>query len=141
MNLRKPTYPELFDPAVRQLAYKRALRLYGRDNQLIVANEELGELSKEICKILRGQGDMDNLVDEIADVRIMVEQLEMIFGVREEADKRIVEKTERLIRRMNQDEENAGKCNTCRFRERCTFPRIHPKVRLKECEDYEEDSE
>jgi hypothetical protein len=136
----KPTYPELFDPAVRQLVYKRALELYGRDNQLIVANEELDELGKEICKVLRGQGDMNNLVDEIADVRIMVEQLEMMFGVREETDKRIIEKTERLIRRMNRDEENMGRCDTCQYRNSCTFPRIHPKVRLKECEDYEEDS-
>lgn len=135
----KPTYPELHAPALRKFVYRRALELYGRENQLIVANEELGELSKEVCKDLRGIGDLNNLIEEIADVRIMVEQLEMIFDVHDEAEKRIVEKLERLTHRMDADEQNL--CDSCRFRSGCTFPKLHPKIRLKRCEDYEEESD
>ena len=44
--------------------------------------EEMSELTKEICKIKRGKGNYMNLVEEIADVEIMLEQLKMICQIR-----------------------------------------------------------
>ena len=35
---------------------------------LIIVREELSELSKEISKELRGQGDKYNILEELADV-------------------------------------------------------------------------
>ena len=37
---------------------------------LIIAMEELSELSKEISKELRGKGDKTNILEELADVQI-----------------------------------------------------------------------
>lgn len=135
----QPTYPELHDPGLRKFAYRRAAELYGRENQLIVANEELVELSKEICKFLRGIGNTENLVEEIADVRIMVEQLEMLFDCHEAVEAAIVKKMDRLTNNMNKDEANRTLCQRCLHRDLCTFPALHPKIDLEECEDYVED--
>ena len=134
----KPTYPELRDPALRKFVYKRALELYGRENQLIVAVEELDELGKEICKELRGIGTLTNIAEEIADVRIVLEQLEMIFDCREEVEDWILAKSERLANQMDKDEQNRSLCSRCAHRKECGFPAAHPKVKLKICDEYEE---
>lgn len=59
--------------------YHRAIETYGIRNQWAVAVEELAELQKEICKMLRGGGDIAHLAEEIADAKIMIEQLIIIF--------------------------------------------------------------
>ena len=41
----------------------------------------MSELIKEICKMSRGQGNIENLAEEIADVTIMMEQLRLIYVV------------------------------------------------------------
>jgi NTP pyrophosphatase (non-canonical NTP hydrolase) len=49
-----------------------------------MALEETAELQKEVCKIFRGDWSsnrMDFLAEEIADVRLMLEQLEYMFGI------------------------------------------------------------
>lgn len=132
----QPTYPELHDPGLRKFVYRRALETYGKFNQLIVANEELGELSKEICKYLRGIGNRENLVEEIADVRIMIEQLEMLFDCHEDVETMMQGKAERLTRKLDRDEKEKGLCLDCEFRGQCAFPALHPSIRLKTCEDY-----
>ena len=50
------------------------------DKQIVVAIEELSELQKELCKHLRDKTNMQNIIEEIADVVIMVEQLCIYFG-------------------------------------------------------------
>lgn len=64
--------------------YKRMIEKFGKEAQTIVAIEELSELQKELCKHLRylKNGllrDISPIVEEIADVKIMLEQLELIF--------------------------------------------------------------
>lgn len=61
--------------------YQLAIDRWGKKAQLTVAIEELSELTKEICKVKRGMGDMNNLAEEIADVEIMCEQLRYIFDI------------------------------------------------------------
>ena len=65
--------------AQRRKIYAKALETYGKDNQIIVAIEELSELQKELTKYLRGKLDENHLIEELADVCIMVEQLINIF--------------------------------------------------------------
>lgn len=48
---------------------------YDKEGQLIVAVEECAELIKAITKILRGQPNIENLVEETADVMIMCQQI------------------------------------------------------------------
>lgn len=62
--------------------YDKLLKKYG-DKQIIVAIEELSELQKELCKYLRGKIDITNLIEEIADVKIMIEQICLYFNLDE----------------------------------------------------------
>lgn len=65
---------------------RHAIDTFGEQNQIIVAIEELSELQKELCKLLRGQYHITNMSEEMADVEIMLEQLKVIFGNRENVD-------------------------------------------------------
>lgn len=73
---------------------------YGVDKQLIVANEELSELQKEICKYLRRKGTRENLAEEVADVKIMLEQIICFFNIEYEVEKVVDEKIQRTKERL-----------------------------------------
>ena len=85
----------------RSFVYDKALEHYGQTNQLIVAVEELSEAQKEICKILRGDGNMDHLAEEIADAFIMLEQLERLYGITEKVTEYMAHKAVRLSERID----------------------------------------
>lgn len=57
-----------------------AIQTYGAEAQELMLFEEMAELQKEICKNRRGRDNVMEIAEEIADVRIMLEQMEMIFG-------------------------------------------------------------
>lgn len=57
-----------------------AIKKFGVRPQVIVAIEEMTELQKELTKWLRGKCNPDGLLEEMADVSIMLNQLELIFG-------------------------------------------------------------
>jgi len=46
--------------------------------------EEMSELTKELTKFFRGKKDIDKIAEEIADVKIMLEQLEIMFGIEDD---------------------------------------------------------
>ena len=60
---------------------KKAIETYGADMQLNVAIEEFSELTKEICKHKRGVDNTKAIIEEMADCYIMLEQMQMIFGL------------------------------------------------------------
>lgn len=64
----------------RNQHYKKLIDKFGIEKQLLVAIEELSELQKVLCKHLRGKGDILAITEEMADVYIMLEQLEFIFS-------------------------------------------------------------
>lgn len=61
-----------------------AIMTFGERAQMVVALEELAELQKEITKQLRGEGNLEHLSEEMADVQIMLDQLEIMFANRGE---------------------------------------------------------
>jgi len=75
----------------------------GLDHEAIVCVEELSELQKEITKFLRGKGDLDALVSEIADVYICLNTLEIgtQISYRELEDK-VKEKVDRYYKRRKE---------------------------------------
>lgn len=81
--------------------YKKIADHYGLRRQLCQTVEEMAELTQVICKIRRyGMATVrDHLVEEVADVSIMIDQLEYLLG-----DSRIAqikaEKIERQKRRI-----------------------------------------
>lgn len=72
----------------------------GTDAQIVVAIEELSELIKELTKHLRDKGDINRISEEMADVKIMMKQLDIMFGNRVQVltwqDKKIDRLAERL---------------------------------------------
>jgi len=61
-------------------AIRHGIEMYGV-KQLYVAIEELSELQKELCKVLRGKTNMDNIIEELGDVMIMVETVKQYFNI------------------------------------------------------------
>lgn len=79
---------------------KNALKHYGANAQRIVAIEEMSELTKELCKVSRGEENAAHIAEEIADVRIMLDQMEILFDCRKQVELIESEKLERLVKRM-----------------------------------------
>lgn len=96
----------------QEAVLKRAIDHYGIDNQLTKTVEELSELTKEICKLKIAGKDFNgadliqarqNLLEEKADVYIMLMQLDLHFG---ESLAYIDAKIARLEAWMNKDDQN-----------------------------------
>ena len=49
--------------------------------QMIIAMEEMSELTKELSKSIRGFNNRDAILEEVADVYIMLMQVEIIHGI------------------------------------------------------------
>lgn len=85
--------------------YNKAIETYGKEHQCMVAIEEMAELQKELCKNFRGRDNKLEIAEEIADVRIMLEQLTLIFDCRVNVYDFWNNKLERLERRLNGESE------------------------------------
>lgn len=74
--------------------------------QKVIAIEELSELQKEIAKDLRGKGNKENIIEEIADCIIMIEQLKIMYDISDKEIYDVVEeKLERTIKRLGVEKE------------------------------------
>ena len=79
--------------------YEEAIDVFGKDMQMVVAIEELSELQKELTKALRDKARVSFIIEEMADVYIILEQLFLIFDIKEDQIvEKLKEKTERLAR-------------------------------------------
>jgi NTP pyrophosphatase (non-canonical NTP hydrolase) len=85
----------------RKAIYKEAIRKWGVDKQCLKAVEEMSELTKELCKIGIGQGDMEALAEEIADVSVMLEQLRLIYDLNDKVCAYMDAKVRRLQSRVS----------------------------------------
>lgn len=84
--------------------YEQLIKKYDK-NQIIVAIEELSELQKELCKHLRNKTNINNLIEEIADVKIMIEQICLYFEINDcDINKKINEKLKRTKERLIDNE-------------------------------------
>lgn len=88
------------DYAARVAVYESAIARNGVLLQAIVAIEELSEAQKEICKLLREEGDKDHLAEEVADATIMLEQLRLMFDINADVCRYMDAKVQRLADRL-----------------------------------------
>lgn len=88
---------------------------YGLDSQLNILQEELSELIQAVSKYRRG--DPSHILEEIADVEIMLDQVKYLLG-NPEIPRVVVEKFIKIIRedkikrqlnRINEEAGNNGK--------------------------------
>ena len=81
--------------------YKQAIETYGARAQKLMAIEEMSELTKEICKDFRGSLDREHLIEEMADVLIMLDQMLILYKISgEEVGLMRIKKVERLKERL-----------------------------------------
>lgn len=81
-----------------------AIKCYGKEAQMIKTMEEMGELTRAIARVLlwgEGKEEIQNLQEEMADVSIMLSQLELMFGDVTEIEEW---KLRRLKERLEEDE-------------------------------------
>lgn len=83
--------------------YTRAVEKYGKEHQLIVTFGELSECAAEIAKhmIPDREHDEQDLIDELADVCIMMEQCHIIYG--DALSKAITVKLQKLKKHIKED--------------------------------------
>ena len=84
--------------------YSAAITKYGEKNQQMMAIEEMSELTKAICKYWRSPTPktITDILEEMADVEIMLEQLKLMFGDPKEVKET---KIHRLFRRVREENE------------------------------------
>ena len=80
----------------------RALEHNGELVQSLKAVEEMSELTNVLTKRIFGRADIPEVVDEIADLQILLAQLSILYNEKDVID-RIAYKIGRLDRRISQN--------------------------------------
>lgn len=78
-----------------------AVKQFGEVSQLVMTMEETSELTQALSKYLRGYNNQDNIAEEMADVYIMLRQLEIIFKNENLVESYIEKKIKRLSERLD----------------------------------------
>lgn len=91
----------------RKAVYDKAIGRWGSWPQVWMVIEEMSELTKAICKVRRKMetdytAAVMDVAEEAADVTIMLEQLQIIFNIREEVEEIRDQKIMRLKERLDQ---------------------------------------
>lgn len=93
--------------------YEDALNTWGAEAQTKMLFEEIGELMQAVCKAGRVENweqrmeVWHNIAEEIADVKIMLGQMEVLFDVEDAVETCKQEKIARLMKRL--EKAHAGK--------------------------------
>jgi len=81
-----------------------AINTFGYEQQRWMAIEEMAELANALAKRRRGRASINDIVTEIADVRIMMDQLSYLYGekqVEEEMERKLARLKERIDKSRN----------------------------------------
>ena len=105
-----------------------AIQHYGPEAQQIKAVEEMSELTKELCKRLAGAENVLQIAEEIADVRIMLDQLEMMLCCTGRVKTYRAAKLRRLEQRIREDCVDQAAWAACDPEEAGVLPHL-PSVR------------
>ena len=82
---------------------KRALKTWGEEAQMLMVVEEMSELMKEILKnINRKKNNIAEIIEETADVEIMLEQLKENYQIVEKVAAYKADKIKVIENRLNE---------------------------------------
>ena len=93
----------------REKAIIEIINHYGKDSQIDICIEELSELTKALLKYRRANNPVEmklaisNIIEEIADVKIMSKQMEKLFFCEAETARIIDLKIQRQLKRMTEE--------------------------------------
>lgn len=83
--------------------YERAVKVWGKEPQMLQVIEEMSELTKEILKnVNRKKDNIDELIEETADVEIMLEQLKCCYGIKSQVEEYKASKLLKIERRLDE---------------------------------------
>lgn len=98
-----------YSPKEKDQIYRQCLDRYGEAAQMDMAIEEMSELTKALLKWRRAARDIQakgilrtNVIEEIADVKIMMRQMELLFDCEEEVTGWVDCKVERQVGRLSE---------------------------------------
>ena len=81
---------------------KRALKTWGEQAQMMMVVEEMSELMKEILKnICRHKDNIDQIIEETADVEIMLAQLKEKYQILDRVETYKTEKIKLIAKRLD----------------------------------------
>lgn len=78
-----------------------ALEKYGYEKQITMVFEEMSELQKELCRFLRGKNNINAIAEEMADVQIMLQQMNCLFECADLVSDYKMNKLRRLEEHLN----------------------------------------
>ena len=83
--------------------YEAAIDKWGREAQADMIIEECSELIQAICKYKRGLASIDDVAEEIADVKIMARQSVKVYECETAVDRFVIEKLNRLKNNIQEE--------------------------------------
>ncbi len=89
--------------------YERALKTWGKEPQMLQVIEEMSELTKEILKnINRKKDNIAELIEETADVEIMLSQLKCCYNISQEVEDYKANKLIKIAKRLDEWDKEHG---------------------------------
>lgn len=83
--------------------YHRALKTWGKNPQMLQVIEGMSELIKEILKnVNRGKDNISDIIEETADVEIMLEQLKCCYNIKQEVEDYKKQKLLKIAKRLDE---------------------------------------
>ena len=90
--------------------YKRALKTWGKEPQMLQVIEEMSELIKEILKnVNRKKDNLAEIIEETADVEIMLNQLKCCYDIEKQVEDYKAQKLLKIEKRLDDWEKLKGK--------------------------------
>jgi hypothetical protein len=86
-------------PGTKEL-YRKAIAKWGTSLEIDCVIEEMAELAAVLIRHRRGRNVLHEIPEEIADVRIMLDQLELIYGCEAQVEDWRTKKLNRLAKRV-----------------------------------------
>lgn len=83
-----------------EIVMEEALDKFGAERQIRKLTEEMAELQKAICKWQEDEGGVEAIAEELGDVRIMLDQMAMLFDVKQKETEWREMKLHRLAERL-----------------------------------------
>lgn len=87
----------------KQKIFRKALAKWGQQKQIVKAIEEMSELTKALSKDLIGKGESEKIDEEMADVYIMLDQLQNIYYNKSKVEDLVEGKLSLLADRVKSD--------------------------------------
>lgn len=88
--------------AIDREVFREALEVFGIGTQLRKLFEEVAEMLEAVCKCADGRDTVQHLAEEIADVRIMLDQMCILYDCELASAEQYSSKVKRLRERVKE---------------------------------------